>query len=730
MKTSPIVPARWHIDVPGEPPLSLDFDDLYRPRAGAFTQAHDVFLAGNGLPQRWQGRERFVVLETGFGLGNNFLATWHAWRQDPQACRQLHFISIERHPLTRADLQQVHTASPLPMLAQALIDAWPPLTPNLHRLGFDGGRVQLLLALGDVTAWVPEISADVDAFYLNGFAPDRNPEMWQDPLFKGLARLAAPGATAATLTAAHAVRAGLSTAGFDVRPAPGPRGNGDVTLARFAPSFRLRRRPDARRDAQRNRQGDVPPSGPPDVRGDVRHETRQDIHHDARHPLGIDARRPEHRVLIVGAGLAGCAAAWALAEQGRHVTLIDRQAQPAQETSGNPAGLFHGIVNPQDGAHARFNRAAALEATRVVQLAIAEHGVPGSTAGLLRLDPSGAGLDELQRQLTATGLPGSYVQAVSAAQASALCGMPLQHPAWFYPGGGWVSPTALAGALLARAGTAASFRGGLAVQAIRACEDGWELLDACGQRIDAAPTLVLANAFDAWRLLGAPAWPVQKVRGQISLCPVAQTGSSARAAKWPTRPITGAGYLLPVLDGVVAFGATSQPGDEDASVRRADHVHNLGQLARLTDRALAIAPEALQGRTGWRVVSSDRLPIVGAVPDESAKGESAQGKSAKGDSAQSESAPGLPGTRRPDHPRSVPRIPGLFVFTALGARGITWSALGAQVLASSVTGAPQPLEADLLDAIDPARFMARAVRRRDAGDGRRRRESSGVPAQF
>ncbi len=657
MKTAPVVPARWCFNEPDAPPFSLEYDDLYHPRCGAFVQARRVFVAGNGLPKRWQGRDRFVVLETGFGLGTNFLATWDAWRQDPLACRQLHFISIERHPLTRADLQQVHRHSPLLALAEALTAAWPPLTPNLHRLSFDGGRVQLLVALGDVAAWLPELTATVDAFMLDGFAPARNPAMWQPRLFKALARLAAPGATAATWTAAQAVRAGLTTAGFDVRLAAGTGGERDISLARFQPPFLPRRA------------------------GNSRH---------AATPAAAGSKR----VLIVGAGLAGCAAAWALAEQGWQATLIDRHTLPAQEASGNPGGLFHGIVNPQGGAHARFNRAAALEAQRVVQLAIAEHGVLGSTTGLLRLEPSGADISTLRLQLAATGLPGDYVQALSAEQTSALCGMPLPHPGWFFPGGGWVAPGGLACALLARAGAAVNFCGGIEVNSIQHGATGWELLDARGQLIDSAETLVLANAFDALRLLGAPAWPVQKVRGQISLWRVNADADVDTA--WPTLPLAGAGYLLPMVGSQRVFGATSQAGDDDASVRRSDHVHNLAQLARLSGSAFGhLQPESLQGRTAWRMVSSDRLPIIGAVPDVAALG--------------------APSARRPDQPRFVPRLPGLFVFTALGSRGITWSALGAQVLASSITGAPQPLESGLLDAIDPARFISRAVRRSSAG---------------
>ena len=652
MKTAPVVPALVERGADGVP-FSPDYGDLYHPRSGALEQARHVFLAGNGLPARWSQRPRFVILETGFGLGNNFLATWDAWRSDPQRCERLHFISIEQHPLRRADLAGLHRGSALEPLATLLVDAWPPLTCNLHRLDFDAGRVQLSLCLGDVSAWLPALVAQVDAFFLDGFAPARNPQMWQARLFKALARLAAPDATAATWSAARLVRDGLASAGFEVTRAAGSGGKRDVTLARFAPRFTPRHAPSR---------------------------------------TACNASSDRH-ALIVGGGLAGCAAAWALAQQGWCSTVLDRHAEPAQEGSGNPAGLFHGIVNAQDGAHARFNRAAALQAQQAVAHTIADDGATGSTAGLIRLEIAANDADAMRRVLGTLGLPEDYVQALDAEAASALAGLRLHHPAWFFPGGGWVDPALLARSFLARADAGATWRGRAHVERIERIESGWRLLDANDRVLGEAEVVVLANAGDCLRLLGGPAWPVEAMRGQLT--GVASSVLRQQGLALPRLPIAGSGYLLPTLGGTTWFGATSQADDADVAVRSADHALNIAQLERLLGRSLELDAECLDGRTAWRWRSRDRLPVVGAVPDFDRLEAVLSGSV----------------DLRLDQPRFVPRQPGLFVFSALGSRGITWSALAAQVLAAWVSGAPMPLEADLLDAIDPARFATRALRR-------------------
>lgn len=622
-------------------PFSPEFGDVYHPAAGAMAQARHVFIGGNGLPARWAGRERFVVLEAGFGLGNNFLAAWDAWRRDEARCRRLVFVSIERHPPSRHSLRELPRDEGLRALAEELANAWPPLTPNLHRLSFDDGRVELLLALGDIASWLPEIVARVDAFFLDGFAPARNPQMWDGRLFKAMARLAAPEATATTWSVARMVREGLRTAGFEVDTAAGSGGKRDITVARYAPRFQPRHA-----------------------------------------PARISPQRVPANALIVGAGLAGCAAAWALARQGIRSTVLDLNEAPASEASGNPAGLFHGIVNPQDGAHARFNRAAALETERTVRRFLSRRPDAGAVDGLLRLE-TGASLERMREVLRLQALPADYIQAVDAREASELAGIPLDRPAWHYPGGGWLRPAELARWFLDDAGDMTRFVGGVDIRGIRRAGDRWLAIDASGETVGEAECVVLAHAGSAMRVLGDTGWSMERVRGQLSMARAAQL------PHLPRIPVAGSGYLLPEVDGSAIFGATVQPGDEEPGCREADHRHNLQQLASLLGRSVGIEPGTLKGRVGWRWATDDRLPIVGAIPDTPAAGTMA----------------------RLDQARFVPRVEGLYVLTGLASRGITWCSLCAQVLASAISGAPAPLEASLLDAMDPARFIVRSVRR-------------------
>lgn len=220
-----IEPARLIYCADGTPFSEL-YADVYHAVAGGHAQAQYVFLAGNRLPVRWQGRAGFVILETGFGLGVNFFATCQAWLDDPMRSETLHFISFEKHPFALADLQAVHASWPgFAVLSAALCKQWPALEPGAHRLSFADGKIVLWLVFGDAASQLAALpltpESAVDAFFLDGFSPARNPQMWSPELCRELARRAAPGATLATWSVAGVVRRALIGAGFAVTKAAG-----------------------------------------------------------------------------------------------------------------------------------------------------------------------------------------------------------------------------------------------------------------------------------------------------------------------------------------------------------------------------------------------------------------------------------------------------------------------------------------------------------------------------
>jgi tRNA 5-methylaminomethyl-2-thiouridine biosynthesis bifunctional protein len=229
-----LVPARLTL-APDGTPVSEVYGDVYHSAAGGHAQARHVFLAGNGLPERWRGRETFAILETGFGLGLNFLATWLAWRNDARRSRILRFVSFEKHPFAVGDLSIAHAAWPeFADLSGRLRARWPVLAAGEHRVELDGGEVDLRLVFGDAVKTLPAQSGAVDAFYLDGFSPAKNPDLWSPIVCRNLARLARPGATLATWSVAGRVRQALSAAGFTVEKRLGFAGKRQMLIGRRA----------------------------------------------------------------------------------------------------------------------------------------------------------------------------------------------------------------------------------------------------------------------------------------------------------------------------------------------------------------------------------------------------------------------------------------------------------------------------------------------------------------
>jgi tRNA 5-methylaminomethyl-2-thiouridine biosynthesis bifunctional protein len=568
----PLTPAVVDIDADGKL-YSPVYGDVYHSPSGALGQAEHVFLRGNGLPGRWRGRKGFTVCETGFGLGLNFLALWKAWRDDPQRSATLHVISMEAHPFTQEDLSALlarYTPEPFAVLAQRLAAQWPVLLPGLHRLEFENGAVTLTLCFGRAQVLAPRLSARVDAFFLDGFAPDRNPDIWAEPLLRTLAGLAAPGATVATWACTGALRQALQESGFDVRREPGYGGKWHMTV------------------------------------GEVREQGR------AAAAPGVDAGH----AVVVGAGLAGAGIAQALAGRGWRVTVLDAgRALGAPAHAGHLAAALTPVVARDDNARARLSRAGSQRALARWQ------GLAGDAAprvcGTVQVERDAGKSAALAGTLETLAFPSNWVRQVDRDEASALAGLPLARGGVFFAQGMLVQPNRLIDALLATPGV--TLLPGQAAR-VEPSGQGWRVLDGQGAELVQAQTVILANAAGARGVLADSGLldPLPRVAqmhaltGEVTLVPAAALSGGPRCI------VGGEGYLLPDVGAGCVVGSTYVHDAAEARISADGQRVTLAKAAGLLSGHFpdfdALVPGSLPGWAGWRAVLPGRLPAVGELP--------------------------------------------------------------------------------------------------------------------
>ncbi|MCC5883780.1 MAG: bifunctional tRNA (5-methylaminomethyl-2-thiouridine)(34)-methyltransferase MnmD/FAD-dependent 5-carboxymethylaminomethyl-2-thiouridine(34) oxidoreductase MnmC [Halomonas sp.] len=645
----------WQRDDTGESaPLSTRFDDVYFTRHDGRAETEHVFVQGNDLPRRlaaWQARRPFVIGETGFGTGLNMLCAWACFETYAPAAARLHLVSTERYPLTQDELARALGAWPdLAEKAQRLVHQWPEPVTGIHRLWLDE-RVTLDLHFGDAAERLALLEGGVDAWFLDGFAPSKNPEMWRPELFTAMAACSRPGATFATFTCAGVVKRGLAAAGFAWRKVPGFGRKREMLAGEIAspPTDTSRARTPWFR----------PPASPP----------------------------PRH-VAVIGAGIAGASTAAALARRGVAVTLIDRFDR-AELGRTHLQGALYVKLAVETNLQSRAYLAGLLHSRRWLAELDPEQTL-WRPCGVLQLALSEKEQMRHARFLENHPLPDSVVRGLGAEAASAAAGIRIDTSALDYPHAAWVRPLELCVKLAATPGV--SFRRGEVV-ALTESEAGWTLTLADSERI-VADQVVIATASEAARFAQTSELPLQPVRGQVSQLKL-PAGAPALG-----RVVCAGGYVPPAADGVLNFGATFAPGETDMSEREADHAANLAELERglphfvaaLRDAGTELSPERLTGRMGVRAASPDKSPYCGPVPDARAWREdyAALAKDA---------------TRVADVPGRY--HPGLWLSAAHGSRGLASAPLCAELIASHLCDEPLPLEWPLVDHLHPGRRIIR-----------------------
>lgn len=600
-------------------PWSVRYGDVFFARGSGLVESRHVFLEGNRLAGRFASLAPgavFTIGETGFGTGLNFLAAWRLFIDRAPQGALFAYVSAELHPLARSDLVRALALWPeLAAEARQLVDHWQDFVPGFHRLAFADGRVSLTLLIGDAQAMLAALHARIDAWFLDGFAPDRNPRMWSPELVRELARCSHAGTTLATYSVAGTVRRELEAAGFAVGRTSGHGRKREMLVGKLDRAL-----PAARGF----------PTTP-----------------------GGGARS----VAVIGAGLAGAAAAASLAARGCSVTVFDRHATIAAEASGNAQGILYVRLSRQHTPLRQLLLSSYQHTLRALPDLLSD-GEQWRQCGVLQL---AFDADEARRQaaLAREEIPASVLQVVGEDHAVAAAGVPVPTGGLLFPGGGWVHPPALCAALLDH--TRIECRLGRAVRSVAPHDGAWMVESDNGERFK-ADAVILATAFATQALVPEAGLPLRAVSGQITMLPATSASSKLRVV------ICARGYVAPPREHIHTLGATHRMNEASTDVRAVDHGRNLERLRTLApELARAFAPldlSSLEGRGGVRCTSPDTLPIVGALD---------------------------------------PR--GLHVTTAHGTRGLVTTLLAGELLASQIAGEPAPLPAALIRALSPARFV-------------------------
>lgn len=652
-------PTSGDLDWQDGQPVSRRFGDVYFSRASGIAETQHVFLGGNALAERWAALapgDRFVVGETGFGTGLNFLCAWALWEAAAPRDARLHYVSVEAYPLARAELTRALGLWPaLDRYRVPLEAAWEAFAPGWHRLAFASGRVLLTLVVGDVGAALPRLDASVDAWFLDGFAPARNPEMWSPGVLGEVARLARPGASFATYTVAGEVRRGLEALGFAISKRSGFGRKREMLSGTLqAPAARAWREP-----------------------------------WFARPP----AHAGERRAAVVGAGPAGAAAAASLAARGWTVEVIERRGDEAPAAMMRHQGVFYAHPSAHPTALNELALAGLQYSARRVRGGLVAQPDDSDLCGVLQLAYDE---HEARRQagVAALGLPHALVHRADRSQASAIAGIDVPHGGLFFPAAGWVHPPALCAALLDHPGIRLS-RARAAIALTRSGTD-WTIRD--GRSILAtAPVVVVAGGADSAQFPQTAHLPLRTIRGQLTLLPATAASRALRTV------LCGEGYVAPARAGVHSLGATHKFRDRETDVRAAEHVENLGRLRQLAPGLYAalgadgLDADALEGLAGLRCSSPDYLPVIGPVMDAP-------------DFVRTYAALARDATLALDAP--APRLDGLYVNTAHGSRGLITAPLSGELLAAYLEDEPLPLPAGVAEAVHPSRFLLRALVRR------------------
>lgn len=646
-------------------PVSEQFDDIYFSTQDGLAESHYVFQEGNQLWQKWQHHHapHFVIAETGFGTGLNFLAVVERFRQFrsefPDApLKKLFFLSFEKFPLKAEQFAEVHRFYPQFARSSAdLAACWNPRQTGCQRYHFD--EIVLDLWFGDISDSLTQLgdryNGTIDCWFLDGFSPDKNPEMWNENLFQQMFRLTRNGGSFATFTAASFVRRGLQAVGFEVFKRKG-----------FGKKREM-------------------------LWGEKPQNTADEPLH---HPYFYQQNQTDSDdIAIVGGGVASLFLALSLLERGKKVTLYCQDEQLAQNASGNLQGAIYPQLSDDDERNVRFYVHAFDYALQRLQQLSQAVEFERDLAGVALYAYNEKTANKLEKMAT-QGWDSSLFQLCSAAELSEKIGLPVPNGGAFISQGGWLSPVQLV-----RNGFAYLENLGLNIVLNHKVEQPEFTAGKWQWQHNGEPfahaVLVLANGHTLGEFAQTDGIPLYPVRGQVSQVP---SNADLQQLKCV---VCFDGYITPMsAQQTHCIGASHIRDNAETAFSLAEHQQNMTKLQQnLTacDWTKNIDASENRAKVGIRAAFRDRVPMVGAVPNFAAQ--------------KTQFANLYNQLRRKEAIEPAACYPNLYLIAGLGSRGLTTAPLLGELLASQICGEPIPLSDDILQGLSTNRTWIRNLLR-------------------
>ena len=646
-------------------PYSEMFDDIYYSSGqdeviSGEDEFKHVFFNQNDLAERWKDNDQFVIAELGLGSGLNCLLTIREWLNHCEVCgvdKTLHYIAIEKYPLSPQSIVELLSRYPeLEFICDEFITHYPPAIETTHIRRLFNNRVVIHFKFLDALEALTGENQKVDAWYLDGFAPSKNSAMWSADLFEQLAKNSREAATFSTYTAAGFVKRNLISAGFDVKKVSGYGKKRDMLKGVF---------------------------GGAKIKA-LKYSDKPWFSLIADSKV-IDSTDESRQLCVIGAGVTGLCMAYAMIKRGWKVTIIDKHSSVAGETSGNPAAIVYPRLSVNDDVDMSFYTAAYCYSVAMLKR-------------LQKKDSKQFWFDDgivqsfnekrLNDIILKYQFNESYVDKPVQSMGTILAALNDSESVFAkLSSAGVVLPSKLCAVLKEECGENLTMLHA-EVDVITNTNNKWQCYSDTKQLIESG-VLVVANGRGLNNVGLETLFPIEYVRGQVAVLNANEKSQNIAMT------INGNVHITPEIDGKHYMGASYSHANDSLLIDENETNELLNSLDKMLPSTFE-SEDCVDAWAGFRIISIDRVPIVGAIPDkqffENEYSDISHGRVDKS---------------------YQPAInhKGLYVSAAHGSRGFTTAFLSAEIIAAQINDEPVPVSKKVLDYLSPARFIVNDLKR-------------------